>query len=70
MLPIPIVLQYETKTKINKIKRTQNEMFVFAFCLCVAGKKNALPVPPLLCFVLLFFSSLSSLSLLDEFNKL
>lgn len=24
MLAIPIVLQYETKTKINKIKRTQN----------------------------------------------
>lgn len=67
MLAIPIVLQYETKTKINKIKRTQNEMFVFAFCLCVAGKKNALPVPPLL-----FFSSLShsSHSFLGEFNKL
>lgn len=55
---MPIVLQYETKTKINKIQRAQNEMFVFAFCLC---GKNALPVPSVFSFFfsvfILFFAS-------------
>lgn len=67
MVAMPIVLQYETKTKINKVERAQNEMFGFAFCLCVARRMRCLP--PLLLRIILLLS-LEFFSFLGEFNKL